>query len=76
MNIPFPDISFIEVPFWYALPIFWFIGLWVFAFMFMRCECGSFYHTKKERKEFFNWCWFSVLSTLVIFAGAFVWSLA
>ena len=75
MKIYVPVFSEMDIPFYYLIPILWFVGLWTFAMMYVRCECGDFYHTKKEKKEFINFVWFSILSTIVIFVGFFVWKI-
>lgn len=30
------------------------VGAFFFYVMFRRCECGAFYHTKEEKKKFWN----------------------
>jgi RsiW-degrading membrane proteinase PrsW (M82 family) len=58
----------------FLISALWFVCLWMFRFAFMRCECGAFYHTDKERRDFINFVLFSLLSTGVVFGGAFLYS--
>lgn len=70
-----PQLEYIDIPLFVVIPLMWFMFLWTFQIFFGRCECGSFYHTEKDKKEFFNFVWFSILSSLVILAGLMVWGL-
>jgi len=67
MEIPVPNFKFIEIPFYILIPIFWFLFLWTFNIFYNRCECGAFYHTKKEKKQFQIFILFTILSTIIIY---------
>ena len=71
MKIPIPQltIEILYVPTSLVIAIVWFISLWFFYIMYGRCECGAFYHTKKEEKAFKKFILFTILSSLVIFIG-------
>lgn len=70
VNLPIPYYQYVDVPVYYLYPAIWFIGLWVFRTLYCKCECGAWYHTEQERKEFWNYFWFSILSTGVVLVAS------
>lgn len=75
MKFAIPQIEVIEIPIYIIVPLVWFIFLWICRIFFMRCECGAFYHTDEEKKEFLKFVIGSILSSMVIFAGLVVWGI-
>ena len=48
------------------IPAIWFVFLWIGRIIFMSCECGALWHTRKEMYSFIYFAIFSFVSTLIL----------